>query len=444
MKPEQIQFLIDNLQEGLDVEVKNWLGGLADYDSKAKLAKEIIALANNGGGFVFIGFNDDQDHTEIEPEEGQLEAFSQDNIASIVQRYVEPPCQCQVAYIAREGSQLRHPVILVPGGHRTPLWARRASPDGQSLQSGMVYVRRPGGGSEPARTQDDWEKFIERLVKARQDEQLTAIRKIFNPQEDIDLGAKPDLDAWDDESYRAWQAKLADLPADSPHRLSAGHWSCSFLIDPFEPPPLNELNRVLEHEMPRYSGWRPFTYLHGADRRPVARGDVIEAWLCDRERDDPSRSDYWRVSRDGRGYLLRPMQEDDPNFLANRHPGPELPAFDWLLPIYRVTELLKFAEALALRFSDGNAQLSVLLRYYGCDGRKLCCSDFGLQLLEGARCAQPTISSRMTLPVEELRINLEERVHTLLVPIFEQFEFAELPKPVVDRQVRRVLNFPNN
>ena len=52
------QYLIDNLQEGLQVEVKNWLGGLKDNHHKAKLAKEIIALANSGGGQIFIGFND--------------------------------------------------------------------------------------------------------------------------------------------------------------------------------------------------------------------------------------------------------------------------------------------------------------------------------------------------------------------------------------------------
>jgi len=444
MNREQIQFLIDNLQEGLEVEVKNWLGGLNENDAKAKLAKEIIALANSGGGFIFIGFDDNEaGHPEIEPAEGELDAFSQDKIAALVQKYVEPPCQCQIGYFSRTGSQIRHPVIVVPGNHRTPLWARSGSPDGV-VRPGTVYVRRPGGSSEPARTQDDWEKLIERLVKARQDDQLAAIRRIFNPLENVDLTAKPNLEKWDEECYQEWQTKINELPENSPHRLAAGHWSFAFIIEPFNAPSLNELNQALEREMPTYSGWPPFTYLHAAPMRPIARGDNIEAWLYNPHRDDPSKSDYWRVARQGRGFLLRPMQEDEPDFMQTRVPGPQRPAFDWILPIYRTTELLKFVEALGHRFADGNSQASILLRYYRCEGRTLCCHDFRLHLLEGARCFNPVISSQMSIPIEEIGINLEERVHALLAPVFEQFEFSNLPKAIVDRVVRDALNYAGN
>ena len=60
-----LQQLAENLRETLDVEVKNWLGGLQEHTEKAKLAKEIIALGNHGGGYLFIGFSDDEGHPEI-------------------------------------------------------------------------------------------------------------------------------------------------------------------------------------------------------------------------------------------------------------------------------------------------------------------------------------------------------------------------------------------
>jgi len=307
------------------------------------------------------------------------------------------------------------------------------------LQNGTVYVRRPGGSSEPARTQDDWEKLIDRLVKARQDDQLIAIRKIFNPSEGLDVERKPDLVEWERESYAVWQAKIADLPEDSAGRLLAGHWTFSFKIEPFDAGSLLQLNAALEREMPKLSGWPPFTYLHQPGRRPEARGDIVEAWLHNPEGADGSHSDYWRIRNDGMGFLLRPMQEDAPHFMSNRIPGPALPAFDWLLPVYRSLELLKFTEALAMKFADSNALASVLLRYYGCEGRRLCCSDFNTMLDEGQRCSQPVVSSSMTVRVAEIGINLEESVHALLVPIFEQFEFSELPRATVNRKVREYL-----
>lgn len=334
---------------------------------------------------------------------------------------------------------MRHPVIVVPGGHRTPLWACRADPEQRILQTDRVYVRRPGGASEPARTQDDWEKLIDRQVKARQDDLLAAMRRIMNPLAQVDQDSKPKLEDWDRESYEAWLEKLAGLPNDSVHRLVDGHWTFSFSIEGFHPESLNALNNTLRQDMPTYSGWPPFTYLHTEGQRPVARGNIIEAWLANPADNEADDSDYWRVSQDGRGFLLRPMQEDLTGFMRNRMPQPVPPLFDWILPIYRATELLKFVEALALHFAGANSQISVILRYHNAAGRRLCCHEFRWNLMAGARCAEETISSNLTFPAEEIGINLEERVHAILVPIFEQFEFTELRKAVVDRVVEEVL-----
>ena len=317
MNNERIQFIIDNLQETLEIEVKNWLDGLCNNESKAKLAKELIALANHGGGLLFIGFEESKEgHPEITPKDEEAKAFSQDAVANIIQKYAEPPFQCEIGYFKRTGSNISHPVIEVTGGHRTPIFAKSGSPDGQKLQSGIVYVRRPGGYSEPCRIQDDWEKLLDRLVKSRQTEQLEAIREILNPQTYPIAHAEDSLEQWDSESYQTWNKLIDQLPPQSPHRLASGHWTFSFSINPIQQPTLAELNDALERQMPRLSGWPPFTYLHQQPKRPNAYGETVQAWLVDPKNTsdtDPCRSDFWRVSRDGYGFLLRPMQEDDPH-----------------------------------------------------------------------------------------------------------------------------------
>jgi len=60
-------------------------------------------------------------------------------------------------------------------------------------------------------------------------------------------------------------------------------------------------------------------------------------------------------------------------------------------------------------------------------------------VIEGARCAEPTISSSLSFPAQEIGINLEEKIQALLVPIFEQFEFTRLPKTLVDHVVAEAL-----
>lgn len=437
MNNEQIQFLIDNLQEGLAVEVKNWLNGLNSNDDKAKLAKELIALANNGGGHFFVGFDDEHNLAEIEPLAGQLESFTQDSISSIVQRYAEPSFQCEVGYFQKTGSHISHPVIQVPGKHRTPVYAKAGSPDGQTLRTGSVYVRRPGGYSEPARTQDDWEKLLDRLVKSRQSEQLEAIRQIMEPGV-----AQPQpeelLLQWQNESMAAWRQLVEALPPNSPHRLLSGHWSLTFSISEFTTPTLAELNTALDREMPKYTGWPPFTYLHHQPKRPNAQGRVIQAWLVDQAEKDASHSDFWRVSSHGFGFLLRPMQEDRVGYAGNRAPMPVGPFFDWVLPIWRMAEILKFIEALALRFSNQNSQYSIILNYQGMRGRSLFNRDWKYNLDEDATCNSPAIEARQTAQIHQIRTNIEELVFELLTPIFEQFEFQELPKLLVTNVLAEV------
>lgn len=449
MTDARIQFLINNLQETLDVEVKNWLGGLRSKEDKSKLAKEIIALANNGGGYVFIGFEDQgAGHPEILPAPDEEKGFTQDAIAALVNRYITPAPQCSIGWYQRKHSSIKHPVITVPGDHRTPVWAKRSSPDGgaeKALQDGTVYVRRPGGQSEPACTQDDWEKLLERLVKARQGELLGAIRGILHPPDAL-IAPDPTLLEWHNECIEIWKARTNSLRERDGRRLESGYWSFSFEVVLEETPTLRELNQALQNGLARYSGWPPFTYVNKNPLRPVAKGDVVEAWLANSHDpsvyvEDAQHNDFWRVSRLGKGFLLRPMQEDDPGYLINRYPRPQGKFFDWTLPVYRTTELFKAVESFGLRFADQNAKYEVLLKYYGMDGRTLQQHSFRYNLNDGARCHSDIVESRQDGIIAEIQTNIEERVHALLSPVFEQFSFSSLPKVLVDNVVKKTLSY---
>ena len=446
MPDPKVQFIIDNLKENLEVEVKNWLNGLKDNANKAKLAKEIIALANNGGGYVFIGFDDaSADLPEIQPNPGEFEAYTQDTIAAVVHRYVTPPCQCVLEFAARTGSNIRHPVIIVPGNHRTPLFAARGGPNGE-VENAKVYVRRPGGYSEAARNQDDWEKLIERLVKARQSEMLGAIREILDPSSRILAEEESSIEDWQAESYAAWQQKVGEFEADDPRRLERGHWTVSFAIRPFETENLGQLNTALDREMPRHSGWPPFIYLHREPVRPRPQGDLITAYLGELQPEEQPADkmlhcDFWRISRDGKGFMLRPMQEDREGYLGEVSPPPVGPFFDWTLLTYRMTEVLKFIEALGKQFGREGAKFELLVTYYNTNGRRLVHSDRRDFLGGGATCHVDQLQSRISAPISGIATNLEELVFALLKPIYGQFKFTELPRQLVTSVVAEVLAF---
>ena len=242
----------------------------------------------------------------------------------------------------RERALRKHPVIIVPGEHRTPLFAAKGSPNGKSLVSGKVYIRRPGGYSEEARNQDDWEKLIDRLVKARQGDMLDSIREILSPSSEI-VVKDEGLDNWHSENMKLWQQKINEFPEDDPHRLKHGFWTVTFSINPFQTEDLTSLDMALRR-MPKFSGRPPFTYLYKDEYRPRPQDNCIMAYF-------PSGPwhifhDFWRISRDGKGFMLRSMQEDEDGYMNNICPRPKGPFFDWTLPIYRMGLTYLSAKAL--------------------------------------------------------------------------------------------------
>jgi hypothetical protein len=106
-------------RETLDVEVKELLD-LTRNDHRALPAKEVIALANHGGGYLVIGFEELADGS-FKPAGSRpptLDAWSQDAIQSIVAKYVDPTIQCRVVHQAPFASADHYPIVIVPGGHQ--------------------------------------------------------------------------------------------------------------------------------------------------------------------------------------------------------------------------------------------------------------------------------------------------------------------------------------
>jgi predicted HTH transcriptional regulator len=103
----------------MSVEIKDWLD-LGERIIRANAAKELIVLANHGGGFLLFGFRDLA--TGWEPSGScpfDIARYSQDSINDILKRHAEPPFECFVHHMASaEGTT--HVVVEVPGGHTVP------------------------------------------------------------------------------------------------------------------------------------------------------------------------------------------------------------------------------------------------------------------------------------------------------------------------------------
>lgn len=278
-------------------------------------------------------------------------------------------------------------------------------------------------------------------MHARQDQLINAIRNVLNPEQEFTPAAQERVfEDWIRASRAARADLLADLQEGHPLRLEIGHYEVAFSIRPFQEPDIAELNRNLDLNRPRHSGWAPFVSLHRDGMAPRPMGDVIQAWLVGEEgRDrDPSYSDFWRLSVHGDGYLVSAMQEDDPDYGANLAPCPHRPGFDWELPIYRMTEMLKLIEWLGLTYASGDAAFQMRVTYFGTNGRRLTQHRLRYMLHHDGMAQGDSISSQILGRVGEISLNTEEMVFSLLRPVYAQFDFAELPRQLVDNVVQDV------
>ena len=120
----ELQPLVSQPMEELGVEHKGWID-LTSKEHKATLAKAAIALANHGGGFIVIGMADQGDRLQSQPPPSGLLSLTQDDVNSAISRHADPAFHCQMHLVEHPCTNIKHPVIVVPGDLTVPVMAKR-------------------------------------------------------------------------------------------------------------------------------------------------------------------------------------------------------------------------------------------------------------------------------------------------------------------------------
>ncbi len=444
---ERLADLLVDPTEGLDFEVKNWLNLQSSNEDKATFAKAVLAIANYGGGFIALGLSETESGiVEADGRPATLIAYSQDLINGIVQHYCDPPFHCAVHFVPKPDGML-HPIIVVPGGHKTPVRARRAGPNGNTVTSNAIYVRKPGPRSETPQSAQDWDELLGRCLRNRRDEMFDQIR-------DLITGAVPQieqpncrdrLDGWIEANFERWRALIAPLPTGVGPRLPRGRYCFAYEITgerrPIAPARLPE---ALMASVVRHTGWAPFWYPTRNGIQPYSIDDGIECWLggdtqSPPEDRDAAHSDFWRIHPDGLAFLLRGYQEDGMGTQqSGRTSTRPATVFDVVLPVWRVGETLLHARSLASKLFEGPTAIRFTAIYEGLAGRSLVSVDGNRDIREGRVARQDSIRLTTHVDAESIDSNLPEIVHPLLSPLYALFDFFELPMSMVTVELARM------
>lgn len=374
-----------------------------------------------------------------------LDGYSQDRINGIVRNYCDPSFHCAVHFVP-DIRGATFPVVKIPGGHRVPVRARRAGPEGNIVQLNAIYVRKPGPRSEPPQSGQEWDDLLSRCQGNRRDEMLSHIRGLLTgamPQVEP-LTEEEGLDRWITASYDRWAALIKHLPAGVGPRFPHGYYNFAYeIVGTPRQITLSQLPDVIRASAVRHTGWPPFWYPTRKGIEPYPFDGTVECWLggdieTPAEKRDPADSDFWRVAPDGYAYLLRGHQEDsgDVEWAGQRKPTPGT-VFDVTLPVWRVGEVLLQAEHLATNLFEGPTTVRFSAKFTGLYGRSLVCINGRRSLRDRRTSRQDSIRLQTHVESQVIGPNLPEIVHPLLAPLYELFDFFKLPtKLVVDELTR--------
>ena len=162
--------------------------------------------------------------------------------------------------------------------------------------------------------------------------------------------------------------------------------------------------------IPRRTGWPPFWVPTRPEIEPYLQDGAIECWLGrddDMRWRDAAHSDFWRVSAEGRAFLMRGYQEDGPDAEGRGFsPGSVL---DITVPVWRAGEILLHAQALAANLQEGDVEIALRVRYTGLEGRALA-SVSGQRMMLGRRdiCRQHAIVLDTAVEMKVFRMDYQK------------------------------------
>lgn len=435
---QELQLLITRPREDLSREYKNWLD-LSDNSDKAVLAKAAIALANHGGGFIVIGFNEDGGSLVSLQRPTEIREITQDAVNSAVKRYSSPSFHCQLHNVNHPETGVGHSVIVVPGNLTVPVMSKRSHPG--TIDQHRCYMRKPGPESEEPKMEEEWRKLLDRCVREGRNELLDAIRSIVHGHVEPGRSSSDpldDLEKFCEAGRERWNELTETGPALA--RFPHGYYEMGFSFVGAQPlNGLSELKSALgKAGRIELTVWPPFFAKDWNGYKPYPHDNHIESWIgieTDVREHGFDIFDFWRASPAGELYTIRSYFEDGMEKTNPPVPAGETVRVDF--PIWIVGEALLFAERFAATFEKID-KIYVYLHFTGLKAHKLDSRKLERDSLVRGPSMTDEVVCRSQATQEQVRNNLVEILHELLAPLYEKFDFYKLEPRLVHKEIERM------
>ncbi len=141
---EYIDALLANPSESLTVEIKDWIDPRSIH-GQAKIIKACIAMRNQNGGFLQVGFENSTWIPKLADAPADVRAtWNSDEIKALVSRFASDFFEVHLRFGERGGQEFL--ILEVEPGVRSPVASKRELVDPQDasrklVKAHAVYVR---------------------------------------------------------------------------------------------------------------------------------------------------------------------------------------------------------------------------------------------------------------------------------------------------------------
>ena len=316
----------------------------------------------------------------------------------------------------------------------------------QGIRAGTYYIRASGPESTPITSPHQWNDLIRRCILNDRDALLREMAGLLSGNPPREPTAAQRLIEWDASTATRF-SELLSLTKDFswPLPLLGAHCQLSYLISHGEgQPPIGTLQSLLEAVNKEvrstvWTGWSMFFPFTRPDLAPAVfpertdgtGPDLLETNLIGKVAAD-SLPDFWRVTPDGRGSIVRGYRED----IRFDEPG------KWLAPITVIretAEVVRHAGAFS-RFFESATAVSFRCTWLGLRGREL--RDFSPGVHWSPR-PPASADKRVTTgewPVAQVNGDWEKVVSDLACPILALFGLTDCSEETVRRMAPKFIS----
>ena len=406
-----------------------------------RLVKHILGMANVGGGWIVIGYKDDPLQVDHNHSQEVAATYDTTRLSAAVDKYIngDRGIRLTVFMEIHPKTQLPHPIIRIQGLEKTPFICRSTKGISDAnqpiLQTGKVYIRRPGAATSEIQTPSEWEDLLRRCVSQRRDEFLSEFVDLFRRMNAGDATPAGDMK----EALNEWMVKRrVDLTTKESLPDGGGYMeSGQVLIRPRDSRwTIQELRKAAVSAKLPYTEWFDSSQLVPAEGGIESRTEPKA----------PEGTDHWHLAQDGAYFSSAFFREDyeAPFFSSSLgHPKRSL-WFD--LAIFRIARALLHGALLYEELGIApNESFSVAIKHRGLHRRTLYTSVLDYPSFIDFRRTSNVDAHEWhgKVTTDLIRGQLVQLVHDIASSLFVKFEFAEVSQSLVDQTISKYQDLPH-